>query len=202
MSRREDEPFWIKPIVGAVSAVAFAVSWLAFERVGDAWSHRGDDKSYESEEQRTAARDFAMSLTTTAAGLVVRKAEVGVTYDIPQIDRSQNGPLYDAYGALANASRPGGQPSDEIAFEAHRYDLEWNGYPGDDNEDAPEEHCISAALPDDAIGFVATQRNGERATATLKFIDGAYVVKLCQYGRDNTPRHHEVAVAGLPLGSG
>lgn len=195
-----DEPLWIRLVATALSGLIVAGVAIGFEKVGDSWAQRDDATEY-NDESRAAAVSQANQVMAGRLGVIIDLAtERGEKFDIPTLPDTETG-LRGSFADLANASKPGGQASDQLDAAPFRFDLEWDGYGGKHNRNAPDEHCVELDIPEDTSALVAWQINDGRASMEVVGSDDSLHVKACQYGQDNVVQHHEVAIAALPSGS-
>lgn len=193
----EDEPLWVKAVAGGVAAGIMAVISFACEELGDAWVRRNDIAEYSNESQRNQAAAHAGGVIATGLAVHLTRASLGPEDIPPLVDSAQK----SGFKKLANASMAGGQPADSASYLPHTYDLEWGGVPGKNNSNAPKEYCIDVQLPEESQGAYVWQINGERASAELSQTPEGFIVKVCHFGKDNTPNHHDVAIMAAQPGS-
>jgi hypothetical protein len=175
--------------LSAVSGAIVASIIAPIERIGDKWAQRGDDAGYDAE-TRQQATGYADEVAASGLALRVYTDDIGAPHDIPVLSAG-SGLHGDFDQVLANASRPGGQPSDQLSADPYRYDLEWNG----PVIKKPSKHCVTLDVPNGARSVVAWQTNSQRATIEVGISDEEPVVIVCQHS--DTAAHHEVALQAV-----
>lgn len=197
----DDDPLWLRLSSTAIAALVVGALSLGAERIGDAWAHRGDENSYDEAGEDEAAKYGQAILQASLATVVdARGPNAGGARDVKSIPSSKTD-MRQRFNGLANAALPDGQRGDQADELPFRFDLEWNGYGGKNNSGAPEKHCIILELPDDTVAVAAWQVNTGRATLEIVGTpEDDLSARLCQYGRNNVGRHHEVAVMAIPSG--
>ncbi len=191
----EGTSFGVRVLASIITLGITASVGLCAERIGDSWSQRGDKAEYDEDGEKAANEYTSMLLNGRKVTVLVLDSNNGSARDVKKVESVQD------FEELANASKPGGQPSDELGFSPFRYDLEWDGYAGKNNSSAPKKHCIEAEIPSGANAVAAWQVRGNRATIAIVEEEGEDPkVELCQYGKWDTPDHNEVAVVALKPG--
>ncbi len=196
---RDETGLGTRILISTVTFSLIAGVALVSERIGDAWAHRGDAKEYTEQGRRDAAEYGKLILDGRHATIVMLDGNDGTPRDIRPLDSEETGIRNQFATTLVNTARPGGQPSNELRATPARFDLEWDGYVGKNNADAPSKHCVDLDIPDGANGVAAWQVNGSRATLAIVKGDSINqpLAELCQYGKSNTGNHHEIAAMAL-----
>jgi len=177
-------------IATAITSLIVACVGLAAEKAGDMYAQRGDKAEYD-DASRAKAQDYVATLVAEGHLLIIDIGEPGAQ-DIPTLPP---GIPRDEFGTIANASKPGGQSSDKASADPFRYDLEWPGMPNQSLTNIPSKYCIQLELPPETQAVMAWQNNDDNATLEIRFDEhDTPFAEACQYGKDDTIQHHEVAI--------